>query len=84
MLTLCAPVIDHASDVVPSLVIFDGEAAKLAIVGRAGGAGGVGVGVAVGGDVEGFVGSPTPPPQPSNATTVIVPKSVVLMDSCLR
>jgi hypothetical protein len=81
MLTLCAPVTDHVSEVVPSLVIFEGEAAKLAIVGRGGGAGGVGVGVVVGGEVDGLVGSPALPPQPSTATAMIVLKSALLMDS---
>jgi hypothetical protein len=70
-------VIDQVSVVVPSLVIFAGEAAKLAIVG--------GAALTGGGGEEVPVGSPPPPPQPSTiATAVTVLKSVLLMDSCLR
>jgi hypothetical protein len=69
MLTLPAPVTDQVSVVVPSLVIFEGEAAKLAIVG--------GVEFAGGGDDAGVVGSPVPPPQPStqpsSTTTAATP-----------
>jgi hypothetical protein len=87
MLTVCALVIDQASVVVPSLVIFAGEAAKLAIAGEGGGGGGVGVGVGVGvgGGDTGFVGSLALPPQPSIvATAMTVIKRVLLMCPCLR
>ena len=72
MLTLCAPVTDQVSVVVPSLVIFDGDAEKLTIVGAAGLTGG-------GGD-DVPVGSP-PPPQPSTETAMTVFKSVLRIDT---
>jgi len=75
MLTVCAPVIDQVSVVVPSLVIFEGEAAKLAIVGGFALAGG-------GGDVV-PVGSLPAPPQPiTMATAMSVFQCVLLMDTC--
>jgi hypothetical protein len=73
MLTLCAPVIDQVSVVVPSLVIFEGEAAKFAIVG--------GVALAGGGEDAVPAGSLPPPPQPSiMAIAMSVFRCVLLMD----
>ena len=72
MLTVCAPVIDQVSVVVPSLVILEGEAAKLAIVGAVAVTGGGGGG----GEVP--AGS-LPPPQPSVIATAMTDRQSVLL-----